>query len=106
MVPYLSVMYQAKDLNELLRQKGRKQSEVDLHHVYVSAIATGVRRAGTEAIVRMAAALGCTTDEVCAACDESFRRAREQEDLAAVENSPSGSAEVVSHADTVSGGAA
>jgi transcriptional regulator with XRE-family HTH domain len=76
-------MLQAPDLKELLRSKGKTQAEVGLHHAYVSQIATGVRRAGAEAITRMAAALGCTTETVCAACDESFRRAQVG-DLAAV----------------------
>jgi transcriptional regulator with XRE-family HTH domain len=79
-------MSQAEALKELLRRKGKNQSDAGLHHAYVSQISTGVRRAGAEAIARMAAALGCSTDEVCAACDESFRRAH-QGDLPAVDQS-------------------
>lgn len=71
-------MLQAPDLKELLRSKGKTQAEVGLHHAYVSQIATGVRRAGAEGISRMAAALGCSTEAVCAACDESYRRANAQ----------------------------
>ncbi len=89
-------MSQAETLKELLRRKGKNQSDAGLHHAYVSQISTGVRRAGTEAIARMATALGCTTDEVCAACDESFRRSN-QSDLAAV---PSASAPSVTAAPT------
>lgn len=85
-------MSQAHSLKELLRSKGKTQGDVGLHHAYVSQIHTGVRRAGAEAITRMATALGCTTDEVCAACDESWRRAHAG-DLAGVDQ--------VAHADSV-----
>lgn len=87
---YSSSMSQAPSLKELLRSKGKTQGDVGLHHAYVSQIATGVRRAGADAISRIAAALGCTTDDVCAACDESWRRAH-QGDLAGVDHSAAAS---------------
>lgn len=63
------------DLKDLLRRKGKTQSEVGLAQSYVSNIVTGRVRPGASAITTLAEALGCTTDEVCAACDESWRRA-------------------------------
>lgn len=64
------------DLKELLRSKGKTQSEAGVTQMYVSMLANGHRRAGAGAITRMAIALGCTTDEVFAACEESRRRAQ------------------------------
>lgn len=64
------------DLKDLLRRKGKTQSEVGLAQSYVSNIVTGRVRPGASAITTLADALGCTTDEVCAACDESYRRAQ------------------------------
>ena len=72
---YMSPMSTQEDLRGLLLRKGKTQAEAGINRVYASTLATGRRRAGADAIRRMAAALSVTTDEVYAACTESCRRA-------------------------------
>jgi transcriptional regulator with XRE-family HTH domain len=94
-------MSHQEDLKELLRRKGKTQSQVGTHQVYISQISSGRRRAGAQIITRLSQFLSCTTDEVYAACKESFRRAN-----STTENSASAMADDVVHTETVSGGAA
>lgn len=74
------------DIKELLRRKGRNGSQSGISQAHFSLIATGSRRAGPEAIARIAAEIGEQPEVVCAACDESWRRAQAS-DLAGVDGS-------------------
>lgn len=68
-------MSKAPDLKELLLRKGKTQRQCGVDQCYVNQIAAGRRMPRARAIGKMAAAIGCATEEVLAACEESHRRA-------------------------------
>jgi transcriptional regulator with XRE-family HTH domain len=76
------------DFRELLLRKGRTQRQCGVDQSYANQLAGGTRQPRANALRKIAEAIGCTTEEVLAACQESIRRAHST-DLAAV-GSPAG----------------